>query len=480
MRASILIETIKTLDRSELSDFTKYVQSPFFNAHKNADRVIALLDYIQQFYPKLENNKLNKAVVYCSLFPQQPIVKGKLEKLMSQLLKLLKGFLIYQYSEIQSEEKAALLSLATAYKEKGLTTRFDQTIDQLRRKLNGIGNNKSFYYYQYMTEQLISEFNGLHNQRKGNLNLPETVRSLDIYYILNKLENSCVLLSQNKLAPSEDPDVLMFLPEITHLIDEGYYHEVLLIKIYYHIFRMLQSEENEASYRECRSLLRQHAQDLAPVQLNQFQTYARNYCIEQYNRGRKQYLEELFDLYGDQLKDGSIYYDGKLRPSTIKNIVNLGLKLNQFDWVKTFLDDHQDKITGTQYPEEVYHFNMALYYFHRNQYQQAIERLAATYEDTFYNIEARRLEIKIYYEEDSVLLEAKVDALKALIFRMSKKILSASQKERNNRFVDMLRQLIHPKTYKNEERINKIRNKIEGLRYIVEKEWLLEKLEELR
>ena len=90
--------------------------------------------------------------------------------------------------------------MAVAYKKKGLITRFDHTIEQLKRQLQGEGGNKAFYYYQYMTEQLVAEFNGLHNRRKGDLNLPETVKSLDIYYSLSKLENSCVLLSQNKLA----------------------------------------------------------------------------------------------------------------------------------------------------------------------------------------------------------------------------------------------------------------------------------------
>ena len=43
----------------------------------------------------------------------------------------------------------------------------------------------------------------------------------------------------------------------------------------------------------------------------------------------------------------------------------------------------------------------------------------------------------------------------------------------------MLRQLIHPKTFKNSVRIDKLKNKIDQLEYVAEKEWLLEKLGEM-
>jgi len=79
-----------------------------------------------------------------------------------------------------------------------------------------------------------------------------------------------------------------------------------------------------------------------------------------------------------------------------------------------------------------------------------------------------------------VLLAPKMDAFKIYIYRFSTKKMTQKHKQANQNFIDLLKQIHLPRTFQNERRINKLITKINTFKFVHEKEWLLEKLEELR
>ena len=481
MRNSILLETLGALAKEDLPELHKFICSPFFNRDRNSDHLIALFEYIQSYYPDFQNEDLEKEKVYHYLFPNQEIVKNKVEKLMSGLLSLVKEFIIYQFSGIKQDEHKRLLSLGQFYKEKKLVKRFGGIVKRLEHTHDIIGGDIDFYYSQFLSHQLISEFTSFQNKRKGDdLNLPKTLDSLDAYFVLNKLQFANIIILQNQFRSKSNFEQIILLPEILKSIKAGAYSHIPLIQLYYHSFYMLQEPYEASHYQVFKNILDQYSASLSSILLRQFQVFTVNFCVLKYNNGCSEYLEEIFSLYQKYLSGGHLYYKGKLRPSTFKNIVNFGLKLKQFEWIKRFLETHRNRITQTQYPQDVFHFNMAVYYFHLKQYDQAIDYLSDTYEDVYYNLAARRLEIKIYYETNSPILEARMDAFKAFLFRLSRQILSNEQKKLNNNFIDLLRQINHPKTLKNSVRIKKLIGKVQKTKLITERNWLIEKLETLK
>ena len=88
------------------------------------------------------------------------------------------------------------------------------------------------------------------------------------------------------------------------------------------------------------------------------------------------------------------------------------------------------------------------------------------------------MELKIYYELQSDILESRIDAFKIYIYRISQKVLPVVQRDGNNNFIDLLKQIRSPKTLDSLKRIEKLRNKVREKKSIAEKEWLLEKLAE--
>ena len=125
-------------------------------------------------------------------------------------------------------------------------------------------------------------------------------------------------------------------------------------------------------------------------------------------------------------------------------------------------------------------FNITQYFFYKKQYGQTEEQLLDHYENFYYKVAARRLEIKLLYEQESEILSSKTEAFKMFIFRLSKKQLPEKLKQLNNNFIDFVRQIIHPKTLGNKKRIESIKQKITRKGKVAERDWLLEKINELR
>ncbi|MCC6459901.1 MAG: hypothetical protein IT260_05505, partial [Saprospiraceae bacterium] len=87
---------------------------------------------------------------------------------------------------------------------------------------------------------------------------------------------------------------------------------------------------------------------------------------------------------------------------------------------------------------------------------------------------ARRLEIKIYYEQASELLPYKVDAFKMFISRASQKFLSAQLRQRNADFANLVYQLMQTAPA-DRKRAERLLLRIQEKKWVADRDWLLEK-----
>jgi len=72
-----------------------------------------------------------------------------------------------------------------------------------------------------------------------------------------------------------------------------------------------------------------------------------------------------------------------------------------------------------------------------------------------------------------------MDAFKLYIYRLSSKSILPHKRKSYNNFINFFRQLRNPKTFSNLNRIEKLKAKIQSTKYLSDKEWLLQKLDEL-
>ena len=482
MKGSKLVQVLSKLSKFELKRFDKFIKSPFFYEGKRVNDLSALFFLIQKASPQFSEKKLHKHYIYEKLFPNQDFKKGKLEKLMTELYSLLETFISYQNTAIPQNRNEQLLALSKFFREKNIDNLFWLNIKKLKNVLNSQKiKSQSLYRDAFLIEQEeVLYYGGIAN-RPPDLNLPTTLKALDVYYLSTKLEYSIWLLARSIHAHVDFDEATFLLDKVITEINNQAHLNIPTLLVYKQAYLLLKkySEDHLHEFLELTQKLEEYKAEIDPEQLKVIHTLLRIYAVGQYNQGKNEYLSEVFELFKKHLKMGYLYYDGKIFSNNMMNIVVFGLRSREETWVLNFLNEHRHRITGTQFPEDVYHFNLANYYFYLKKYDKSLKLLEGTYEEMYYKIAARRLEIKIYFEQKSPLLESRIEAFKVYLFRLSSQQFSNKHKIGNNAFIDLLKQIIHPKTYKNEIRIDKLKQKVKAKKVLAEKDWLLKTIQSL-
>jgi len=263
------------------------------------------------------------------------------------------------------------------------------------------------------------------------------------------------------------------------LFEKGTFKHEVLLHLLYKTYLLLKGVPNAPDYQKLKSLYDQSAMKIGLNQRQLVHGVLRNFCTHQLNEGQESYLQELFVLYREGLTQGVLDSNGGLLSSSFQNMVTLGLKLEDYDWVEQFLEDYRYKIIGLKEPESLYALNRAQLFFAKAEYHSALDQLVFNFEDTYLKLSSRRLEVQIYYELDSPLLESKIQAFKIFIFRISKSHLPDKQRQGYTHFIDLLKQIIHPSTRFKEKRIHRLLEKIQSTKVIAERKWLAQKVQAL-
>ena len=481
MERTYLVELIKSLNAEEQADFQKFIANEYFNAGKQHSEVRDLLRIILAAAPDFLEAQLNKEVVYPQVFPDSPVmVEGKLEKLMVELNKLLRTFLLIRYYFREKNEIQHQLDLGAILRERQLENRYQQLLAKTKSMLDAEPwKSAQHFYCQYQLELAFHELESIYNRQKGDLNLSNVLYNLDLFYYINRVEYLNRFLLQQKAANLTVPEPISFALR-ENPVPERYLKDSTTLLIADKIFYLYKAEHPEvADFQALADLLTEYEDKIEPEVLRYFFTYLRSLCTLLNNLGNQELLPVLHRIQRDNLERGYLYFNGKISPSALINVIIAGIRMKNFQWVEHVLETHKDRIYGDNETQDFYRYNKANYLFAIGKYEEALDWIPPTSPYVDYLVLGRRLELKILYELDSDLLPYKLDALKMFISRASKKFLSDDLRRANADFVNLLNQIIQSKPG-DKNRAQQLLQRIEAKKWTAERIWLEEKVKQLR
>ena len=494
MQQSKLLDFIKKIPQNELERLHDFVRSPFFNKGKDAQYHILLFEHIKNNVLDFENSNLNKENIALALFFANDKVQiERLNKIMSGLTKLVEEYIIYTYSGLDKKGDFANhtkrnLILLKFYRKNELDSKFDNLLYDLQKaQKEVILKDKNFFLQQFDIEYAILKEKSNKNKLKGNLNLPNTLKYLDWYYFVLRLELSNLLITQNRFTATQEKEYKQFKQFVPFV--ESFEKDLPpIVKIALEVTKLISSSNTDAKIpiiENLIALLQKNKNELSIAFVYDVHASIRNYFTLLYNAGNLKVLKELFDFQRYQLEEGYFYNYNKIQANAFLGIVNNALKLKHYEWAKQFLDKHEFAIIGDT-DNALYKFNLENYYFSTKDYAKIEYSFIYPYKDTHYLLAARRLEIKFLYEqEDFYALDFKIKAFSQFLFNNREK-LSAMLIDTNSSFLAMVKKLIllsekKLNTKKDDKFIAKITKLKESIKQgiVGEKEWLLDKLEEM-
>ncbi|MCK6693336.1 MAG: hypothetical protein L6Q97_14720, partial [Thermoanaerobaculia bacterium] len=179
-------------------------------------------------------------------------------------------------------------------------------------------------------------------------------------------------------------------------------------------------------------------------EIRDFLLFSINFCIILSNQGKERYTSEALNLYRQGLEKGYLLKEGYLSHHTFINIVALGCTLKEFDWVKGFIKEYDNKVDpkpNLDRRDSVVLFCKARLQRDLGNYREAMQMLAQFQtDDPYYFLLAKVSLSRIYYELDEFdALESLLGTMRAYLKRNP---LEERKKEHFQRQINLMYDLI--------------------------------------
>ncbi|MEO6760027.1 MAG: hypothetical protein ABIO24_11285, partial [Saprospiraceae bacterium] len=465
-----VFQVLQYLDASECKRLLRYVHSPYFNQSKPLQQLCELL--LRQI--DLGRATFSRTALWQKLFRDQPYDDLNFRKYCSDLLGLVEGFLAQEMFQ-QQPERAALATYAFVVERK-VVPLYNSALRDARLRIGQPHPSPETYYQRYELERYYYAM--MEYAVKWNLraNLEAISQQLDVFYWIQKLKLFGAAIGQRKT--NNQDYQLAFLDEILAYLHQHPPDDAPQLRIYYYAFLTIYEEDQESHYFQLRAALEEYGDSMSKPEAIELYDSALHYCTGKVNQGKRNFLQEYFDLFESALERGIFIVKGELTAWRFNNMVAAALGLGKLDWAESFIQRYK-KYLPADTRENTFTFNLARVYRFQGKYEQVLELLKTVdYEDIGYNLISKMMLLITYYELDRMEeLDTFTESFRVFLNR--NKQLPQPRRASYLNLIKYVRRLMRL-TPGDKTAIERLREEIHREKAAtVNHEWLLEKLEEL-
>ena len=471
-----IIDILGYFSARERSLFRDFVFSPFFNKNEKVRR---LCDLILKDAPDFQDQTLEKRNAFQHVFGGKVYNELQINNIISDLLQLAYSFLAQKAMTYHPQfEKNYLL-------EELLNRDAYDHIDRSARRYQHLQEKSSFRNHQYfydeyaLYEKLDRNFL-VQPKRRFDENLQLENDNLDLYYLSNKLRIACDMASRNIVIKAGYE--CHFIDELLAYYEKDYksFQSIPALYIYYNVLQMLKEDENEKHYKKLKKALKDNSELFPKTELWILYKYALNYCIKKINSGKSRYYHEILDLYKVLLEHKIIFHNGFITQWTFKNIITVGIRLEEFEWTENFILQYESYLLSEEKFNAVT-YNRAALFSARKEYKKALQELHnVEFTDSSYHLGAKIIQIKSYYElEETEALFALIETFRKYLLR--NRDLADYRKKANSNMLKLTKSIYQLKTVgqtMNTSGFNRkrrmIKEKLDAIDPVANKDWLEE------
>ncbi len=463
MQNSKLTELIRSLNLHEVKAFKSYLHSPYFTENKKLDDCFIAVRVMLNKNKSFSRKDLHKKIFGIVRFNDQ-----QMRYLLTDLTKHLEYFI-----SLRGFDKDDLLQnticaneLAKRDCEKSYQYRY-----HLIKQQDEIQNSK-FYYHRFVAADQHLNYTGSKQSRKKKLDYQDVLQNLETFYLSRKLQLFCEVINLKNIL-SGDFNLHLF-DEIKKLAVKEPFAKIPVIQIYYHILLTLTDADKEKNFDRLRELLKKHGHLFPVAELNGMYQYVKNYCVKKINQGNTAYIKTLFEIYKTMLADKRLMNADYLSQWEYKNIVSIALRLNEKEWCRIFIHKYINYLLPAE-RKNALAYNLAYWYFMNADFKKSIRQLQdVVFTDVFYQLDARVVLLKAFYELDEVETFF-YHASAFRLFLLRNRSISEYQRTINRNLVKFLTRLVRAGI--SNTKLQKLKQEIDAEKNVADLKWLNEKVE---
>ncbi|MBP7184397.1 MAG: hypothetical protein KBA06_02735 [Saprospiraceae bacterium] len=474
MRYTKLYLTLSYLDKLEIKKLNDFLSSPYFNKSKILYQLFTIIEPI--LLKNTEYDKIpDKQFFWKKIYKTEKYDDARFRKLCSDLYALVLDFVRQRGvdNDFIISNWATLKGLQNLDMKK-MFAPVSSRIDDKMASLNK--NSLDFYLLSYLVETEKYQMFEYDLNRTQKSNIEDINRNLDLYFYINKLIYLNKVNSQKKLMKI-DYD-LQNIDGVLDLINHTDYVHNPIIKILNTVIESINHPDEVMVFDKLVNLLKEYTPVLNRDDIEGYYTYCLNYCTEKGNKGNLEFWSKFIIIVKLMIANDLLLQNGKLSPWRYKNIVTVGLREKDFVFVEDFINTYKDFLDD-DLRENAVTYNTALLRFYQKKYNKVIELLRdVEYEDISYNVGSKNMLLSVYYETDEIEpLYYLFESFRAFLNR--NKELSVTVRTGYLNLIKFTKKLTKIK-FGDASEIEKLENEINAAQGVMSKNWLLEKVKELK
>ncbi len=471
------IEAFKTFTPKEMKEFGEFVNSPYFNKNKNVKK---LFDIIKKYYPELISDKLNKENVFSKIYTGEKYKDSTMRLLMFYLYEVVEKF--FAHNRMSNNEMLYREHVVKELLHRDLYKDFEKNIKQVTEKLNKKHAINADYYKNKFTFELenLNYLSTVQYDKYDKFINKDTIEkvfnNLTYYYLVSVFKYYSIVLTTQTLY-NTNAETHLF-ENIMDSYDTELFKGIPMINIYYNAVMCLLEPEHERHFYDLKKLVEENENYLSADDLIDLYINLENYCTRKTRIGKTEFYNENFEILNKEL-DLNIYsINGKMPLAFYKSCVVVGLQLNEFKWVKNFIEKYKHELNITDM-EPVYNYCLADYEERLGNYESALEYLAKVKTDELYlKIDIKMLQCKLFYMLDwQVPLTSLLETFKRTL--ANNKLMPEKRKILYFKFIKYLNRLNNLKDNLKEIDAENTLDEITKDQFFANKVWVLKRANEL-
>ncbi len=467
-----------------MKEFEKFLTSPFVRSKRNLGSLLAVL---KRYHPEFIERKVRKDKVYGEMFGDEEFSAKKLENLALDLLHEAESFIAHK--AVESDEIEKKLYLSHGLYDRQLISESFRILKKIETsyKLSS-ARGQSHYSILRRVNFMKSSFFMKENDFKNNI---DCVKRIFQSSVLQALSDYSLYLGIKKPAlTTYNIDVSDGLLEsvfseemlekfLSHVNDSGGV-EYLPATLNYFKLKTINEPEDESYYEDLKKIFYGNMDKLGREDRHIIFSHMANYCVQKIIGGRSDYRKEGLDVYKKMIlhEAYSLSDSEYIQSVTFRNIVQFCLTNNDPDWLEWFLTNRSEVLPPEERGDRI-NYSFAQLYFMKREFEKALESASKIRKEFFlYKTDERNLLLRIYYELNYY------DAAFSLVdsyrhFLSSSSEISDSHKTTFRNFLTYYNLLLKIKCGQINEQTGFIKERILSEKYIVSRQWLADKADEL-
>ncbi len=396
---------LKKLDGEEFAAFVAHVRR---HLAPTDQRRLKFLGILETAFPKGQWARLSDASLALVLFNKKAPADTRLQNLRSEMLGLLKDFLVVRETVRRPYLRQQIL--LESLLRRGAADEFRKEFPKLGERLEKRPDRSASYQQAMLKgEELRARFATLEQREEDNLAALQA--HLDRFHLLQKLRFACHQLQRRNARPAVAEE-LPVLRELAFLLQ---FHEKLVesdpvLEVYAKLFSLAATDSSDlAQWADFQRTMDGHATLLPKEEHKMLRLLAAYFLNHQVNRGAYATLAELraahdslFEHWrgvADGLPDSAMLVEGDFAPfQRFANVFSAALNAGRGDWAEAFLDKRLHLLRDDK-REAANNFCRAALHLHRRQLADA-RNLAA---------QVGRMGLFSYYEVKSLMLRIELE-----------------------------------------------------------------------